>query len=81
MWFLFYFSHLDSHASDLLMELDLEFDLDYYDKILGGMSLSLGAGASAGVLTSFPLPHSVGAGALVAIVLMYHGIFRNGPER
>lgn len=63
------------------MDLDLDFNLDYYDKILGGMSLSLLGGASIGILTSFSLPHSVGAGALVALVLMYHGMFRNGPGR
>ena len=63
------------------MHLNLDFDLDYYDKILGGMSLSLLAGASTGVFTGVPLPHSIGAGALVALVLMYHGMFRNGPER
>ena len=63
------------------MNLDLDFNLDYYDKILGGMSLSLVGGASVGFLTSFPLPHSIGGGALVAIVLMYHGMFRHGPNR
>ena len=62
------------------MNLNPELDLDYYDEILAGMSLSLAVGASIGVLTSVPLPHAVGGGALVALVLMYHGMFRNGPE-
>ena len=62
------------------MDFDVELDLDYYDKILGGIGLSLAAGASTGFLTSVPLPHAVGAGSLVAIGLMYHGMFRNGPE-
>lgn len=53
--------------------------VDYYDKILGGISLSLAAGASAGVMTGMPLPHGIGAGAAVSIVLMYDGMFRNGP--
>ena len=59
---------------------DLDIELDYYDKILGGMAISLLGGASAGLLTSVSLPHAIGGGALVAIVLMYHGMFRNGPE-
>ncbi len=57
-----------------------EIDLDYYDKILGGISVSLIGGASVGILTSFPLPQAVGGGALIAIVLMYDGMFRNGLE-
>lgn len=64
----------------LRRDLNLELDLNYYDKILGGMAASLLGGASAGVLTGVPLPHAIGGGALIAIVLMYHGMFRNGPE-
>jgi hypothetical protein len=60
------------------MVFDLE--LDYYDKILGGISFSLLLGLGAGFLTSLPLPYGAGAGAAVAIVLIYHGMFRNGPE-
>ncbi len=62
------------------MDINLEYDLDYYDKILAGMGLSLAGGGLTGFLTSLPVPHAFGGGALIAIVLMYHGMFRNGPE-
>lgn len=54
-------------------------DLDYYDKILAGISGSLVSGSAIGLATSVPLKYALGAGAAVAIGLMYHGIFRNGP--
>jgi hypothetical protein len=54
--------------------------LDYYDEILGGIALSLSAGGLAGFFTGVPLQYSFGAGAAVSIGLMYHGMFRNGPE-
>lgn len=54
-------------------------DIDYYDEILAGIALSLLAGGSIGILTTVPLQYSFGAGAAVSIILMYHGMFRNGP--
>lgn len=54
-------------------------NIDYYDKVLAGMALCLSAGASAGLLTSIPLQYSFGAGAAVSMILMYDGMFRNGP--
>lgn len=60
-------------------ELVVFMDVDYYDKILAGISLSLLAGVSAGFLTSLPLQYSAGAGAGVSMLFMYHGMFRNGP--
>ncbi|WEL19558.1 hypothetical protein [Candidatus Nanohalococcus occultus] len=59
--------------------MDIEIDLGYYDKILAGMTFSLASGATAGVLTSFPLQYTFGAGAAVSMGLMYHGMFENGP--
>lgn len=53
--------------------------IDYYDKVLGGMTASLASGASLGVFTGIPAQYAVGAGAAVSIGIMYHGIFRNGP--
>jgi len=38
-------------------------NLDYYDKILAGIALSLLGGGSAGFLTSIPLQYSFGVGA------------------
>ncbi|MBC5793433.1 MAG: hypothetical protein H8Z69_05370 [Nanohaloarchaea archaeon] len=58
---------------------DTELDLDYYDKILGGIFLSLTGGTVAGYSTGIPLAYGVGAGGIVALILMYDGMFRNGP--
>lgn len=54
-------------------------DIDYYDKILAGIAISLFGGASLGFITSIPLQYSFGGGALISIILMYHGMFENGP--
>lgn len=54
--------------------------IDYYDKVLAGISGSLAVGTAAGLLTSMPVPYGVGAGAAVSIAIMYHGMFRNAPE-
>lgn len=54
--------------------------LDYYDKILGGIAVSLGLGTSIGMMTTLPMQYSVGTGAAVALILIYHGMFRHGPE-
>lgn len=54
-------------------------NLDYYDKILAGITVSLAAGGSLGALTKISLAYSLGAGAAVSLVLMYDGMFRNGP--
>ncbi len=53
--------------------------INYYDKILAGIALSLLAGGSVGFLTNIPLQYSFGVGAAVSIALMYHGMFENGP--
>ncbi|MFB6242401.1 MAG: hypothetical protein ABEJ36_06400 [Candidatus Nanosalina sp.] len=57
----------------------MDLEIDYYDKVLAGMTVSLGAGASIGVLTGVPVQYAVGGGAAVSIGIMYHGMFRNGP--
>ena len=53
--------------------------VDYYDKVLAGMTTSLATGASVGVLTGVPVQYAVGGGAAVSIGIMYHGMFKNGP--
>lgn len=53
--------------------------MDYYDKVLAGITTSLVAGGSVGALTKFSLAYSLGGGAAIALVLMYDGMFRNGP--
>ena len=54
-------------------------EIDYYDKVLAGITASLASGASIGLLTSVPVQYAVGGGAAVAIGIIYHGIFMNGP--
>lgn len=54
--------------------------INYYDKILLGIALSLSVGGITGLSTVLPLQYGLGAGAAVSAVLMYHGMFRNGPE-
>ena len=55
-------------------------DFNYYDKILAGIAFCLAAGTMTGLSTGVPLQYSLGAGAAISTVLMYHGMFRNGPE-
>lgn len=52
---------------------------DYYDKVLAGITASLASGASVGLLTKVPVQYAVGGGAAIAIGIIYHGIFMNGP--
>ena len=54
--------------------------LDYYDKILIGIALSLGLGTASGIATGLPLQYTVGAGAAVALGLIYDGMFNHGPQ-
>jgi len=54
-------------------------NISYYDKILTGILFSLLAGGSVGALTKISLAYSLGAGAAVSLILMYDGMFRNGP--
>lgn len=53
--------------------------MDYYDKVLAGITTSLATGASVGIFTGVPVQYAVGGGAAVSIGIMYHGMFENGP--
>jgi hypothetical protein len=57
----------------------IDLQIDYYDKVLGGMATSLATGATIGAFTGVPVQYAVGGGAAVSIGIMYHGMFRNGP--
>lgn len=57
----------------------VSLNINYYDKILAGILLSLLAGGSIGALTKISLAYSLGSGAAVSLLLMYDGMFRNGP--
>lgn len=51
----------------------------YYDLLLLGVLGSLLAGVGIGVLTPVPLSTSVPVLAVVAVALIGHGLFVNGP--
>lgn len=55
------------------------YSINYYDKILLGIATSLSIGALTGASTNIPLQYGLGAGATVSVLLMYDGMFRNGP--
>jgi len=51
----------------------------YYDLLLLGVVASMGAGAAVAALTSIAATTSVLVAGLVAIALIGHGLFVNGP--
>jgi hypothetical protein len=51
----------------------------YYDLVLLGVFASMGAGAAIAVLTSVAATTSVLAAGFVAVALIGHGLFVNGP--
>jgi predicted CDP-diglyceride synthetase/phosphatidate cytidylyltransferase len=57
----------------------MDYTLQYYDLVLGGVLASLLAGLVVGWLTPFPLAATVPIFALVAAAIIGHGLFVNGP--
>jgi len=51
----------------------------YYDVVLLGVAVSLALGTGVGLLTPVPLTLAVTGAGLVAIALIGHGLFVNGP--
>ena len=51
----------------------------YYDLVLIGVGLSMLIGGSIGVLTSLSVRLTVSVAGLVALLIMGHGMFVNGP--
>lgn len=51
----------------------------YYDLVLVGVFVSMALGAGVGVLTPIELPVAVIATSLVAVAIIGHGLFVNGP--
>lgn len=51
----------------------------YYDLVLIGVGLSMLIGGTIGVLTSLSVRLAVSVAGLVAILIMAHGMFVNGP--
>lgn len=53
--------------------------LGYYDRLLVAIAASLGGGAAVGAVTGLRPRVGLLAGALVATVFVYLGLFRNPP--
>lgn len=58
----------------------LDVSLDYYDKVLAAIAVSLSGGALVGAVTDFRLRVGLLAGGLVATTFVYHAMFRNPPR-
>jgi hypothetical protein len=57
----------------------MAFDLQYYDLVLLGIVVAMGIGAAVGYATAFAMPTSITGAGLVAVGLIGHGLFVNGP--
>ncbi|SNZ12940.1 hypothetical protein SAMN06269185_1989 [Natronoarchaeum philippinense] len=57
----------------------MDYTVQYYDLVLGGVAISLLAGLGVGVATSAAVPLTMAIGGLVAMAAIYHGLFVNGP--
>jgi hypothetical protein len=57
----------------------MDYTWQYYDLVLLGVVTSMAAGVGVGILTDVPLTTSVTVLALVAVALIGHGLFVNGP--
>lgn len=57
----------------------MDFTLQYYDVVLGGVLASLLAGVLVGWLSTVSMAVTVPVFALVAVALIGHGLFVNGP--
>lgn len=60
--------------------MELDVSLDYYDKILAAIAVSLSGGAVVGTVTTLSFRVGLLAGALVATPFVYDAIFRNPPR-
>ena len=57
----------------------MAYTWQYYDVVLLGVAVSLALGTGVGLLTTVPLTLAVTGAGLVAIALIGHGLFVNGP--
>jgi hypothetical protein len=55
------------------------YSLQYYDLVLLGIVVAMGTGAIVGYATAFAMPTSITGAGLVAVALIGHGLFVNGP--
>lgn len=57
----------------------MSYTWQYYDLVLLGILVSLGSGVAVGQFTSLPSTTTIPVAGLVAIAIMAHGLFVNGP--
>ncbi|EJN57106.1 hypothetical protein SAMN04487950_4226 [Halogranum rubrum] len=57
----------------------MSYTWQYYDLVLLGIVVSLGSGVAVGQFTALPSTTTVPVAGLVAIAIMGHGLFVNGP--
>lgn len=57
----------------------MSYTWQYYDLLLAGVFASMTLGAAIGLFTAVTLPVAVIATSLVAVALIGHGLFVNGP--
>ena len=57
----------------------MDYTLQYYDLVLGGVLASLLLGVAVGWLTPYSIAATVPIFALVAVAIIGHGLFVNGP--
>lgn len=55
------------------------FTWQYYDLVLLGIVLSMGVGVAVGALTPIGFAPAVVIASLVAVAIITHGLFVNGP--
>lgn len=53
--------------------------MEYYDRIIAGITVSMAAGVMVGVGTPVPVNMATMAGSVAAGGFMYDGMFRNAP--
>ena len=57
----------------------MDYPLHYYDLVLVAIAVSIGVGAGIGLVTGVSLAVAVPLLALVAVVIIGHALFVNGP--
>jgi len=57
----------------------VEYTVQYYDLVLAAVFVTMSLGAGVGLLTPLALPTAVTASGLVAVTVIGHGLFVNGP--
>ena len=57
----------------------MEYTWQYYDLVLLGVFLSMAGGAAVGTVTAVATTTAVTVAGLLAVVIIAHGLFVNGP--